>query len=137
MPWWGWLIIAFAILVLMSVALFVIKEHYHRKDVLLEKSDEMFNKMLATTEVLISMCSTNIDIREKLESIHDSLKYCVATNDKKVIQIDNRIALRIDDLKISVSRAVSKGTFHSVKKVLAEIELLIVERNALLKDYRS
>ena len=132
MPWWGWLIIAFAILVLMSVALFVIKEHYHRKDVLLEKSDEMFNKMLATTEVLISMCSTNIDIREKLESIHDS-----ATNDKKVIQIDNRIALRIDDLKISVSRAVSKGTFHSVKKVLAEIELLIVERNALLKDYRS
>lgn len=137
MPWWGWLIIFFSALTILSIILFIFKERSSRKQIMLEENDKLFNKMLANTEVLISMCTNNIDIREKLESIQDSLKYCVATNDKKVIQIDNRIALRIDDLKVGLSRALSKGTFHSVKKVLAEVEILIVERNSLLKNYRS
>lgn len=137
MPWWGWLIIFFSVLTILSIILFIFKERSSRKQIMLEENDKLFNKMLANTEVLISMCTNNIDIREKLESIQDSLKYCVATNDKKVIQIDNRIALRIDDLKVGLSRALSKGTFHSVKKVLAEVEILIVERNSLLKNYRS
>ena len=137
MPWWGYIIIAVAVLLIIAVIGITFNLIAQKKEKMLEHDDNLFNKMLATVDLSISMCDKDIEIRERLEHLQDNLKYCEATNNKNAYAIDLRIAERVDDLKLSVSRAVSKGTYHSVKKAIGEIELLIVERNTYLKNYRG
>lgn len=137
MPWWGYLII-FLVIILTFVLIEVFTKIYkNKRQVVLEKDEELLGKMLAITDLLVTMCVNNIEVRESLEQIKDNLKYSLASNDQKVYNLDQRISERIYDLKLSLSRAVSKGSFHSVKKAINEIKFMIVERNTLLKDYRS
>ena len=68
-----------------------------------------------------------VEIKERLEGIQEKIKYFEPS--KNALEQDRRITERIDDLKVDVSRAVSKGVFHLVSKRIGELELLIVERS--------
>ena len=114
MPWWFWVALAGLILLVIAIVFFVVSEIKNRKEVLLELDDELFNKMSATTDLLISMSGNNIELREKLEALQDSLKYCIASNNKKVFEVDKRISNRFEIISF---KSCDKRNFSLCKKI--------------------
>lgn len=133
MPWWLWIILIVFIVVFVMSVIFVFGEKQNKKQKTIEDDRELLEKMTNSVDLLIAMCGSNVFLCEKMESLQENLKYCLPSDNQRVYKIDQSLDERVTDLKLSVSRAISKQTFHSVMKFISQIELLIIERNSLLK----
>ncbi len=127
MQWWGWLLIVIAGCLLVCVIIFLTNSKQKNNQKLFEQDEKLLQSMQGKLDYLIVLCGTYVEIKERLEGIQEKIKYFEPS--KNALEQDKRITERIDDLKVDVSRAVSKGVFHLVSKRIGELELLIVERS--------
>lgn len=131
MQWWIWLLIVIAVCLLVCAIIFVTNSKQKNNQKLFEQDEKLLQSMQGKLDYLIVLCGTNVEIKERLEGIQEKIKYFEPS--KNTLEQDKRITERIDDLKIDVSRAVSKGVFHLVSKRIGELELFIVERSQFEK----
>lgn len=132
MQWWVWLLIVIAVCLAVCAIVFFANSKGQNNQKLFEQDEKLLQSMQGKLDYLIVLCGTHVDIKERLEGIQEKAKYFEPK--KSALEQDKRITERIDDLKLDVSRAVSKGVFHLVSKRIGELELLIVERDQIEKN---
>ncbi len=67
-----------------------------------------------------------------LDKLKDELKYLTATNSEKVVEIDNKIKNKLEDLKIYLVKNGEKIEEGKWKSFMTELNLLIAERKSEL-----
>lgn len=110
---------------------FVVTTNKKSKQNALEQDQSLLQTLISKLDYLIAMCGTLVDAKERLEDIQEKIKYFEPASN--ALQHDQKIYERVEDLKLDISRAVSKGVYHSLSKRIGELELLLIERSQFEK----
>ncbi len=132
MPWWAWVLIIFVAIVGCAYLIYVIQNRKEDKEDKVELSKQNLNDLVSSIEVLLSLCDDE-KLKTEIENVQDKIRYSSPSSDPKVLEYDGRIADRLGDLKLALARAKDSGSYHSSSKLTSEIDLLLIERNALIK----
>lgn len=133
MYWWVYVIIIFVIVSVLGFLLFYFQIRTEEKKDYTALSKDRLGDMALTFDILIELAKDNEKLKEKISLVQDKIRYSTPSEDKKIAEEDRRIEERISDLKLKLARAKVKGTYYGCERLLTEIELLIVERNAKIK----
>lgn len=89
------------------------------------KNKKQIESMVANVESVIVYANGNDDLCRRLVEIKDNIRFFNPTTNEKVLLVDNKIANRLDDLKIMVAK---DNTQETCFRVLEEIEAYIIQR---------
>ncbi len=126
--------IAFYIIILLAVvglAIFYIWREYGKKNEKEEgsrgivRNKKNIENMVANVESILVYANGNDTLCNRLVEVKDNIRFFNPTTNSKVLLIDNKIANKLDDLKIMVAK---DNTQETCFRVLEEIEAYIVQR---------
>lgn len=103
----------------------IFKKKNKREEIL--KNKHFAEGLAANVDVLISIARENDDIVDLLKQLQDKVKYFNPTDNKDVLALDNKIANRIDDLKITINKAKAKDDYSAVKQEVEDLLFSAVE----------
>lgn len=89
------------------------------------KNKKSIESMVANVESIIVYANGNDVLCRRLVEVKDNIRFFNPTTNDKVLLVDNKIANRLDDLKIMVAK---DNTQETCFRVLEEIEAYIVQR---------
>lgn len=89
------------------------------------KNKKQIENMVANVESIIVYANGNDTLCRRLVEVKDNIRFFNPTTDQKVLLVDNKLANRLDDLKIMVAK---DNTQETCFRVLEEIEAYIVQR---------
>ncbi len=89
------------------------------------KNKKSIENMVANVESIIVYANGNDVLCRRLVEVKDNIRFFNPTTNDKVLLVDNKIANRLDDLKIMVAK---DNTQETCFRVLEEIEAYIVQR---------
>ena len=128
--WWLYVIIL--LLVLGFAIFYVCKEYIKKKDNGEEtesrkilKNKKQIENMVANVESIIAYANGNDTLCNRLVEVKDNIRFFNPTKDEKVLIVDNKIANKLDDLKIVTAK---DNTAETCLRLLEEIEAYIVQR---------
>ena len=126
--------IAFYIIILLAVvglAIFYIWREYGKKNEKEEgsrgivRNKKNIENMVANVESILVYANGNDTLCNRLVEVKDNIRFFNPTTNSKVLLVDNKIANKLDDLKIMVAK---DNTQETCFRVLEEIEAYIVQR---------
>lgn len=133
MQWYVLIILIVVALTALGLCLYFFQIKNEEIEEQLESSKDRIDEMVSNFDILIELAKDNEKIKTNLEDVQDSIRYSNPSENKKVAEYDKRIADRVGDLKLKLAMAKTKGSYHGAKRLLSEIELLLVERNTFAK----
>ncbi len=95
------------------------------------KNKKQIQNMVANVESIIVYANGNDELCRRLVEVKDNIRFFNPTTNAKVLLVDNKLANRLDDLKIMTAQ---DNTQETCFRVLEEIEAYIVQRK---KDEQS
>lgn len=120
------------ILAVIGFAIFYICKEYIKKPEDKEegsrgilKNKKMIENMVANVESILVYANGNDTLCNRLVEVKDNIRFFNPTTKAKVLVVDNKIANRLDDLKIMVAK---DNTQETCFRVLEEVEAYIVQR---------
>lgn len=79
-------------------------------------------------ELLIDIANGNETIIEQLKELHEKLQYLNPSMKKEVNALDDKIADKLEDMKIEIS-SLKEGRLDGFDKIMKNIRTLIAERD--------
>lgn len=120
------------LIVIVGLAVFYVCKEYIKKPNKKEigsrgivKNKKFIENMVANVESVIVYANGNDALCNRLVELKDNIRFFNPTTNEKVLIVDNKIANRLDDLKILVAKDNQQETCF---RVLEEIEAYIVQR---------
>ncbi len=127
-----WILYVIIILAILGFAVYYIcKEYIKPKDKEDEgsrgivKNKKFIEKMVANVESILVYANGNDTLCNRLVEVKENIRFFNPTKNEKVLLVDNKIANKLDDLKILVAK---DNTQETCFRVLEEIEAYIVQR---------
>lgn len=127
-----WILYVIIILAILGFAVYYIcKEYIKPKDKEDEgsrgivKNKKFIEKMVANVESILVYANGNETLCNRLVEVKENIRFFNPTKNEKVLLVDNKIANKLDDLKILVAK---DNTQETCFRVLEEIEAYIVQR---------
>ncbi len=127
-----WILYVIIILAILGFAIYYIcKEYIKPKDKEDEgsrgivKNKKFIEKMVANVESILVYANGNDTLCNRLVEVKENIRFFNPTKNEKVLLVDNKIANKLDDLKILVAK---DNTQETCFRVLEEIEAYIVQR---------
>ena len=123
------------LLALLAVAVYFIWKEFKNKNQ--EKSDtqnqssailknkKAIENMVANVESILTYADGNDILCNRLVEVKDTIRFFNPTTNQKVLLVDQKIANRLDDLKIMVAK---DNTQETCFRVLEEIEAFLIQR---------
>ena len=127
-----WILYVIIILAILGFAVYYIcKEYIKPKDKEDEgsrgivKNKKFIEKMVANVESILVYANGNDTLCNRLVEVKENIRFFNPTKNEKVLLVDNKIANKLDDLKILDAK---DNTQETCFRVLEEIEAYIVQR---------
>ena len=127
-----WILYVIIILAILGFAIYYIcKEYIKPKDKEDEgsrgivKNKKFIEKMVANVESILVYANGNDTLCNRLVEVKENIRFFNPTKNEQVLLVDNKIANKLDDLKILVAK---DNTQETCFRVLEEIEAYIVQR---------
>ena len=95
------------------------------------KNKKSIENMVANVESIIVYANGNDELCRRLVEVKDNIRFFNPTTNERVLLVDNKIANKLDDLKIVVAK---DNTQETCFRILEEVEAYIVQRK---KEERS
>lgn len=95
------------------------------------KNKKSIENMVANVESIIVYANGNDELCRRLVEVKDNIRFFNPTTNERVLLVDNKIANKLDDLKIVVAK---DNTQETCFRLLEEVEAYIVQRK---KEERS
>jgi len=89
------------------------------------KNKKSIENMVANVESVLTYADGNDILCNRLVEVKDTIRFFNPTTNSKVLLIDQKIANRLDDLKIMVAK---DNTQETCFRVLEEIEAFLIQR---------
>jgi len=89
------------------------------------KNKKNIENMVANVESIIVYANGNDQLCRRLVEVKDNIKFFNPTTNQRVLLVDNKIANKLDDLKIVVAK---DNTQETCFRMLEEVEAYIVQR---------
>lgn len=89
------------------------------------KNKKAIENMVANVESIIVYANGNDALCRRLVEVKDNIRFFNPTTEDKVLVVDNKIANKLDDLKIMVAK---DNTQETCFRLLEEVEAYIVQR---------
>ena len=89
------------------------------------KNKKSIENMVANVESILTYADGNDVLCNRLVEVKDTIRFFNPTTNSKVLLVDQKIANRLDDLKIMVAK---DNTQETCFRVLEEIEAFLIQR---------
>ena len=101
------------------------KEKTQNQSAEILKNKKAIENMVANVESVLTYADGNDSLCNRLVEVKDTIRFFNPTTNSKVLLIDQKIANRLDDLKIMVAK---DNTQETCFRVLEEIEAFLIQR---------
>lgn len=92
---------------------------------------EVLDANVRSIEYLIELAENYDNIKAELKVIYDRLKFSSPSSAEKIASFDKKIANKLDDVKIKLSKAKVSNE-DEILAIIREIKNNIAERNSLI-----
>lgn len=121
------------LLAVVGLAVFYVVKEYIKKPSGEKKTDsrgvvknkKQIEAMVANVESIIVYANGNDVLCRRLVEAKDTIRFFNPTTKERALMTDNKIASKLDDLKIAVAK---DNTQETCMRLLEEVEALIVQR---------
>ena len=101
------------------------KEESQNQSGAILKNKKAIENMVANVESILTYADGNDILCNRLIEVKDTIRFFNPTTNPKVLLVDQKIANRLDDLKIMVAK---DNTQETCFRVLEEIEAFLIQR---------